>query len=202
MDTVRVGIYARVSTQDQSTDMQLAALREYCARRGWNIQIEYNEIASGADTERPERAKLILMAKRRELDAVAVWKLDRWGRSTVDVVNTVEELKASGVIFVSVTEAIDLSTPMGQMFLTLCAAFAQMERDLIRERVKTGVERYRELNDTWGRPATARAKTDQVKELFHLGWSKSKIAKTVGISRASVIRILREPIPDTEPACS
>ncbi len=192
MDTVRVGIYARVSTQDQSTDMQLAAIREYCAHRGWTIQIEYNETASGADTERPERAKLILMAKQRKLDAVAVWKLDRWGRSTVDVVNTVEELKAAGVIFVSVTEAIDLSTPMGQMFLTLCAAFAQMERDLIRERVKTGVERYRELNDTWGRPATARAKTDQVKELYDLGWSKSKIAKTVGISRTSVIRILRE----------
>jgi len=77
------------------------------------------------------------------------------------------------------------------MFLTLCAAFAQMERDLIRERVKTGVERFREINGVWGRPATARAKADRVRELHEIGWSKNKIANTLGISRASVYRFLK-----------
>jgi DNA invertase Pin-like site-specific DNA recombinase len=136
---------------------------------------------------------MILMAKQRKLDAIVVWKLDRWGRSTVDVINTIEELKAFGVTFVSVTEAIDLSTPMGQAFLTILSALAQMERELIKERVKAGVERYREINGEWGRPKSARAKTEQVRDLHALAWSKSKIAKTVGISRASVIRILKEP---------
>jgi DNA invertase Pin-like site-specific DNA recombinase len=135
---------------------------------------------------------MILLAKQRKIDTIVVWKLDRWGRSTVDVINTVEELKAYGVSFVSVTEAIDLSTPMGQAFLTILSALAQMERELIKERVKAGVERYREINGEWGRPKSARAKADQVKELYALAWSKSKIAKTVGISRASVIRILAD----------
>lgn len=192
MNTVRVGIYARVSTKDQSTDMQIDALRKYCAQRGWKIVHEESETASGAKTTRPKRAEMILMAKQRKLDAIVVWKLDRWGRSTIDVINTVEELKAFGVTFVSVTEAIDLSTPMGQAFLTILSALAQMERELIKERVKAGVERYREINGEWGRPKSARAKAEQVKELHALAWSKSKIAKTVGISRASVIRILQD----------
>lgn len=191
MNTVRAGLYARVSTPDQSTDMQLAAMREYCQRRGWTIEIEVTETASGADTERPERARIIKLAKQRKIDALIVWKLDRWGRSTIDVVSTIEEIRTTGITFVSLTEAIDLSTPLGQMFLTLCAAFAQMERDLIRERVNAGIARYRELNDSWGRPATARAKAPQVHELNGVGWSKGKIAKTLGISRASVVRILK-----------
>jgi DNA invertase Pin-like site-specific DNA recombinase len=194
MNTVRVGLYARVSTDDQSPEMQINALRKYCEHRGWIIAEEISETASGSITDRPERARLIKLAMQRKLDAIAVWKLDRWGRSTIDVINTVEELKAVGVIFVSITEAIDLSTPLGQMFLAVCAAFAQLERDLIQERIKEGVRRYREVNGTWGRPATAQAKSEQVKELHALAWSKNKIAKTLGISRASVIRILKEPV--------
>lgn len=192
MDTIRAGIYARVSTKDQSTDMQVDALKKYCEQRGWTVVHEESETASGANTKRPKREALMLLAKQRKIDAVVVWKLDRWGRSTRDVLNTVEEMKAFGVRFVSVTEAIDAGTPMGQLFLALCAAFAQMERELIKERVKVGVERYREINGEWGRPKSARAKADQVKELYALAWSKAKIAKTIGISRASVIRILKE----------
>lgn len=192
MNTLRAGIYTRVSTKDQSTDMQIEALRKYCAQRGWEISHEESETASGASTKRPKRAEMILMAKQRKLDVIVVWKLDRWGRSTIDVINTIEELKAFGVTFVSVTEAIDLSTPMGQALLTILSAFAQMERELIKERVKVGIENYRETNDEWGRPATARAKSQQVQELRNLGWSKKKIANTIGISRASVIRILKE----------
>jgi DNA invertase Pin-like site-specific DNA recombinase len=172
--------------------MQLDVLRKYCAQRGWTVVHEETETASGASTKRPKREALMMMAKQRKLDAIIVWKLDRWGRSTRDVLNTVEEMKAFGVRFVSVTEAIDVETPMGQLFLAMCAAFAQMERELIKERVKVGVERYREINGEWGRPRSARAKAEQVKELHALAWSKSKIAKTVGISRASVIRILQE----------
>lgn len=190
MDTIKAGLYARVSTADQSTDAQLDALRKYCDQRGWQVIHEESETASGATTKRPKREALMLAAKQRKIDAVVVWKLDRWGRSTRDVLNTVEEMKAFGVRFVSVTEAIDADTPMGQLFLAMCAAFAQMERELIRERVKVGIERYREINGEWGRPKSAQAKAGQIKELYALNWSKGKIAKTVGVSRASVIRIL------------
>jgi DNA invertase Pin-like site-specific DNA recombinase len=173
--------------------MQLDALRKYCLQRGWEIAIEESETASGANTKRPRRETLMLAAKQRKIDAVVVWKLDRWGRSTRDVLNTVEDMKAFGVRFVSVTEAIDADTPMGQLFLALCAAFAQMERELIKERVKVGIERYREINGEWGRPRSAQAKAPQVRELHALNWSNGKIAKTCGISRASVIRILNDP---------
>jgi DNA invertase Pin-like site-specific DNA recombinase len=191
---IRAGIYARVSTDDQDPAMQIEALNKYCENRGWTVGATFVDVASGSIIDRPERKKLILMAKQRQLDAIAVWKLDRWGRSTQDVINTVEELRAFGVTFVSLTEAIDLSTPLGQMFLAVCAAFAQLERDLIQERIKAGVKRYREINGTWGRPASARAKAEQVKELHALAWSNGKIAKTCGISRASVIRILNSPV--------
>jgi DNA invertase Pin-like site-specific DNA recombinase len=188
----RAGIYARVSTPDQSTDVQLEALRKYCDQRGWDVASEESETASGATTKRPRREALMLSAKQRKLDVIVVWKLDRWGRSTRDVLDTVEDLKAFGVRFVSITEAIDADTPMGQLFLALCAAFAQMERELIKERVKVGIERYREINGEWGRPKSARAKSAQVLELHALNWSNGKIAKTCGISRASVIRILKD----------
>ncbi len=190
MNVIKCGLYARVSTVDQSTDMQLSALRDYCTKRGWENTIEFCEQASGADIRRPMRAEIIKLAKQRKIDAILVWKLDRWGRSTIDVMNTIQEIRECGVTFVSLTEAIDLSTPLGQMFLTLCAAFAQMERDLIRERVQSGVDRYREIHGEWGRPAKAKAKADKVLELHSIGWGRTKIARTLEISVSSVRRIL------------
>ena len=115
-DTMRVALYVRVSTHDQQTlPLQIEALREYAQRRNWQIEREISEVASGAGaTKRPKREELLKAAKRRELDAILVWRLDRWGRSVADLVNSLAELEAVGVAFISVTEALDLTTPAGK----------------------------------------------------------------------------------------
>ena len=107
----RVGLYARVSTHDQQTiPLQIRALREYAARRGWRIALQVKEIGSGA-SQRERREKLLEAARRREIDVVLVWRLDRWGRSVTDLLVTLQELEHLGVGFVSLTEALDLTTP-------------------------------------------------------------------------------------------
>ena len=109
---LRVGLYARVSTHDQQTlPLQMRAMREYAAKRGWTVAIQIKEVGSGA-AERELRKKLLDAARRRDIDVVLVWRLDRWGRSLVDLVVTLKELAALGVSFVSLTEALDLTTPV------------------------------------------------------------------------------------------
>jgi len=127
---LRVALYVRVSTHDQQTlPLQLEALREYAQRRHWQIVSEVSEVASGASTAKcPQREALLQAAKRREVDAVLVWRLDRWGRSVADLVNSLAELEAVGVAFVSVTEALDLTTPAGRAMAAMVAVFAQFER--------------------------------------------------------------------------
>jgi len=111
--TIRAGLYARVSTQDQQTlPMQIRAMREYAARRGWTIAMQVKEVGSGA-VQRQRREELLEAAPRREIDVVVVWRLDRWGRSVTDLLATMQELEHLGVGFVSLTEALDLTTPAG-----------------------------------------------------------------------------------------
>ena len=103
-------IYARVSTHDQQTlEMQLEKCREYCLSRGWEIVLQVKEVGSGAK-KRPKREGLLRLCRQRKVDAVVVWKLDRWGRSVSDVVGSLQELKELGIFFVSITEALDFST--------------------------------------------------------------------------------------------
>ena len=110
----RAGFYARVSTHDQQTiPLQIRALREYAVRRGWMIALQVKEVGSGA-SERQLREKLLDAARRREIDVVLVWRLDRWGRSVADLPATLQELDHLGVGFVSLTEALDLTTPAGR----------------------------------------------------------------------------------------
>jgi predicted site-specific integrase-resolvase len=107
----RAGLYARVSTNDQQTlAMQSREMREYTARRGWTIAVNVREVGSGA-AKREAREKLLQAARRREIDVVLVWRLDRWGRSVTDLLATLQELEHLGVGFVSLTEALDLTTP-------------------------------------------------------------------------------------------
>ena len=121
---IRAGLYARVSTQDQQTlPMQNRAMREYAARRGWTIAMQVKEVGSGA-SQRELRKKLIEAARRREIDVVVVWRLDRWGRSVTDLLATLQELEHLGVGFVSLTEALDLTTPAGRAMAALLAVFA------------------------------------------------------------------------------
>jgi DNA invertase Pin-like site-specific DNA recombinase len=128
----RAGLYARVSTHDQQTlPMQNRALREYAARRGWIIALQIREVGSGA-SERELREKLLAAARRREIDAALVWRLDRWDRSVADLVTTLQELSHLGVGFVSITEALNLTTPAGRAMAGLLAVFAEFEREILR----------------------------------------------------------------------
>ena len=130
----RAGLYARVSTNDQQTiPLQIRALREYAARRGWTIALQVKEVGSGA-SQRQLREKLLEAARRREIDVVLVWRLDRWGRSVADLLATLQELDHLGVGFVSLTEALDLTTPAGRAMAALLAVFAEFEREILRER--------------------------------------------------------------------
>src|SRR3954447_21040639 len=127
----RAGLYARVSTNDQQTlAMQSRAMREYAARRGWTIAVNVREVGSGA-AQRESREKLLEAARRREIDVVLVWRLDRWGRSVTDLLATLQELEHLGVGFVSLTEALDLTTPAGRAMAALLAVFAEFEREFV-----------------------------------------------------------------------
>src|SRR5450631_155960 len=123
----RVGLYARVSTNDQQTiPLQIRALREYVTRRGWTITLQVKEVGSGA-SQQQLREKLLDAARRREIDVVLVWRLDRWGRSVTNLLATLQELEHLRVGLVSLTEALDLTTPIGRAMAALLAVFAEFE---------------------------------------------------------------------------
>ena len=187
---LRAGLYARVSTQDQQTiPMQTRALREYATRRGWTIASQVKEIGSGA-SQREQREKLLEAARRRDIDVVLVWRLDRWGRSVTDLLATLQELEHLGVGFVSLNEALDLTTPSGRAMAALLAVFAAFEREILQERVRAGLAHARQNGKKLGRPATAALHADQVRKLHRAGISKSEIARRLAIGRTSVRRIL------------
>ncbi|MFN0278976.1 MAG: recombinase family protein [Pyrinomonadaceae bacterium] len=188
---MRVGIYARVSTHDQQTlPMQLKQMREYIENRKWKLAVEFQEIGSGAKT-RPKREELLKMARRREIDAILVWKLDRFGRSLVDLVTSLNELRNLEVVFVSLTESLDFSTPSGRAMAGMLSTFAEFERDIIRERVKAGIANARENGKPHGRPKTAALKKDRIRQMKIDGLNNSQIARQLKISRASVINLLK-----------
>lgn len=187
---MRVGIYARVSTIDQQTlPMQLEQMKEYIRNRKWTLAVEVEEVGSGAKV-RPKREELLKMARRREIDAVLVWKLDRFGRSLVDLVTTLNELRELGVVFVSLTESLDFSTPSGRAMAGMLSTFAEFERDMIRERVVAGIANARAHGKPHGRPRTASLKKDEIRKLKSDGLNNSQIAKKLKISRGSVINQL------------
>ncbi len=187
---MKVGLYARVSTHDQQTlPLQLKAMREYAKKRKWAITQEVKEVGSGAKT-RPKREELLKLARRRGIDVVIVWRLDRWGRSLADLVTTLQELTDLDVGFVSLTEALDLTTPSGRAMAGMLAVFAEFEREIIRERVRAGLAQARAEGKALGRPPSAAKKEKEVKKLFAKGLSKAEIARQTGIGRTSVRRIL------------
>jgi putative DNA-invertase from lambdoid prophage Rac len=186
----RAGIYARVSTNDQQTiPLQIRALREYTVQRGWTIAMQVKEVGSGA-SQRQLREKLLEAARRREIDVVVVWRLDRWGRSVADLLATLQELEHLGVGFVSLTEALDLTTPAGRAMAALLAVFAEFEREILRERVRAGLAHARQNGKKLGRPQTAALQAGKVQRLYRAGISKAEIARRLQIGRTSVRRIL------------
>src|SRR5215203_1895931 len=175
----RAGLYARVSANDQQTlSMQNRAMREYAARRGWTIAINVREVGSGA-AKREARQKLLEAARRREIDVVLVWRLDRWGRSVTDLLATLQELEHLGVGFVSLTEALDLTTPAGRAMAGLLAIFAEFEREILRERIKSGIAQARAEGKPHGRPRSASLQEERVRKMYEVGMSKLEIVRQI-----------------------
>ncbi len=140
--TPRVAIYARVSTTDQSTDSQLLDLRRYVSDRGWQTFREYCDNGiSGTKDSRPALNELMDNARKRRFDVILVWRFDRFARSTRHLINALEEFKNLGIDFVSYQENIDTASPLGGAIFTIISAVAQLERDIIAERVKAGLRR-------------------------------------------------------------
>lgn len=125
------------------------------------------------------------------MEAIVVWKLDRWGRSLADLSASLAELRDLDIAFVSLTEALDFTTSAGRAMVGLLSVFAEFERDMIRERVKAGIAQARAEGKPHGRPLTARKKVAEVKRLYKQGWNKSEIARKLQISRGSVIGMLK-----------
>ena len=190
----KVAAYVRVSTGGQDTAMQMADIRKLADLRGWEIVATVEEKASGAKT-RPARERLIAETKEGAYDAVCVWKLDRWGRSTVDVLTTVTDLDAAGVAFVSVQDNIDMTTAQGRLMVQLLAAFAEFERAQIRERVVAGVRHAKRAGTRSGkpigRPRTAEQRRPSIERLLAQGVPLPEIARRLEIPYSSVHRIAR-----------
>jgi putative DNA-invertase from lambdoid prophage Rac len=170
--------------------MQYRAMREYAAWRGWTVVTQVKEIGSGA-AQREARERLAEAARRREIDGVLVWRLDRRGRSVADLLATLQELEHLGVGFVSLTEALDLTTPAGRAMAGLLAVFAAFEREILQERVRAGLAHARQNRKRLGRPQTAALQSSPVRKLFRAGVSKAEIARRLNIGRTSVRRILK-----------
>ena len=184
-----VAIYARVSTSDQSCEMQLRELRQYVQRQSFQTFAEYVDTGfSGAAASRPQLDVLLRDARLRRFEAVLVWKLDRWGRSVAHCVRSIQELVALGIRFLSPTESIDTGTesPMSKFLLHLFAAFAEMEREIIRERVRAGVRNAKAKGTRLGRPQRV-FRRDEVLRLRTEGKSWRKVAQTLNLPMSTVI---------------
>lgn len=190
----RVAIYARVSTSDQSTESQLLDLRRYVRERGWLLFNEYCDNGiSGTKDSRPALNELMNDAKKRRFDTVLVWRFDRFARSTKHLILALEEFRNLGIDFISYQENIDTSSPLGSAIFTIISAVAQLERDIIAERVKAGLRRAKENGKKLGRPIGSRVThkhTERAKKLHGEGQSLRQIARALGISKSTVQRLI------------
>ena len=189
----RIALYARVSTKGngQDPETQLIALREYAGARELEIVREYVDVGvSGGKDRRPALDQLMRDAKLRRFDVIVVAKFDRFARSTRHLVLALEEFQALGVDFISLSESIDTSTPMGKMVFTVIAAVAELERSLIKERIHMGLKRARHQGKRIGRPELS-VDLEEVHELRAEGLSLRAIGDQVGISHTKVAQLLR-----------
>lgn len=187
-------IYARVSTTDQTCDLQLRDLREYCERRGWQV-IEYVDSGvSGAKASREQLDRLMLDARRGKIGVVICWRFDRFARSTKHLLDALEEFKALGIGFVSHQEAIDTTSPMGKLLFTIVAAMAEMERSILIERVRAGMATAKAKGKPLGRPKKV-FRRDVALQMRAAGQSWRSIAKTLGVPVSTLHLGCSEKLP-------
>ena len=196
MTKVRVAVYIRVSTVHQNSDNQLHELERVAALRGWNIVGTYRDDgitgAKGRDG-RPALDQMLKAAAKREFDLIAVWSIDRLGRSLQHLVTTVNDLHASGVQLYFHQQALDTTTPSGKLMFGVFSSFAEFERDLIRERIKLGVERARKEGKKLGRPSSVTDSTRAaIVELYKKGMSPKKISQTLRCGVGTAFNTLKQ----------
>jgi DNA invertase Pin-like site-specific DNA recombinase len=192
---IRAALYARCSTHDKGQDpeLQLVPLREYCQRRGFTVTGEYVDNGiSGSKDHRPQLDRLHDAARKRQIDLIVVWKLDRFGRSLKQLVNALEELSSLGVGFISYQDNLDLTTPQGRLMFHIIGSMAEFERELIAERVRAGIENARRKGKRIGKKAIPpvdiakiihgheKAPSLSIRQLAgELGFKKSLVHKTL-----------------------
>jgi putative DNA-invertase from lambdoid prophage Rac len=192
----RAALYCRVSTADQSCARQERDLIAFAARAGYDVVGVFKETGSGAKLDRAERRKVMALAQRREIDAVLVTELSRWGRSTLDLLHTLKELETWRVSVIAMNGlAFDLSTPHGRMMATIIAGVAEFERELIQERIRSGIAAAKARGKRLGRQPGQRPKSDRlapkVLALVGNGRSYRLIGRELGLSKNTVAEIVK-----------
>jgi len=191
----RVALYTRVSTSDQSCDRQIAELTAYANRAGFDIVDTVKETANGAKNDRTERKKVLDLARKGLIDMVLVTELSRWGRSTTDLRTTIEDLASKHVAVRALNGPdLDISTAQGKLMVNLLAAISEFERDLLRERIKSGIAHARsngtKSGRAIGRPCFDRQ--ERVKRLLAGGKSIRDVATELGMSKTTVLKVKAE----------
>lgn len=182
----KVALYTRVSTEEQKTDLQLMDLKEYIQKRGYTIYNTYEDIISGATKERKALDQLFDDAKHRKFDIVLVWKFDRFARSLKMLVDSLALFQELGIDFISYKENIDTTTSMGRLIFHINSAYAEFEREIIKDRVIAGIRAKRQKTGTWGRKVLASELQQKIKDLIAAKQSIRKVAKTLDISTRTV----------------
>ena len=192
----RAALYCRVSTADQSCARQERDLAAFAARAGYEVVGVFKETGSGAKLDRIERRNVMALAQRREIDAVLVTELSRWGRSTLDLLHTLKQLETWRVSVIAMNGlAFDLATPHGRMLATIIAGIAEFERELIQERVRLGLAAAKARGTRLGRQPGQRPKSDRlapkVLALVATGRSYRLIGRDLGLSKNTVAEIVK-----------
>lgn len=192
----KVAIYCRVSTTDQSCSRQERDLRAYAQKAGYEVVGVWFETASGSKNNRVERKKVINLAQAREIDGVLVTELTRWGRSTIDLITTLQDLAHWGVSVIATTGLqFDLTTPQGKLIASVMASLAEFERDLVKERVRSGLAAAKAKGKKLGRKPGQRVKADhyadKVLQMVTEGHSYRQIAHELHLSKTTVNEIVK-----------
>jgi DNA invertase Pin-like site-specific DNA recombinase len=192
----RVALYARVSTTNhhQDVQVQLRDLKAYVKLHGWSVAAEYIDHISSAKKNRPQLERMMADAKKNKFGIVACWKFDRVARSAIELVDVLDQLKKLKINFVSMTESVDTTTPMGEFVVTVLGAVGKMERSMISERVKAGLRNAKAKGKQLGHPSPTpitKRLIEQVNELNKEGQSLRDIAKQVKVSHVTVARLLK-----------
>ena len=190
---MKVTLYTRVSTQDQSVEMQLSDLRKFCDQRGFEVYREYSdEGVSGTRERRPSLDELMRHARKRKFDAVLCWRFDRFARSTKHLITALDEFRHLGIEFISYRENIDTSNPLRKAAFTIVSAIAELERNIIIERVKAGIRRAKENGKRLGRPRRLDLNVEELRRMRDRGLSYREIGMRVKACPASVYKTLRK----------